>query len=116
MLPVSGMTELSAIPSKISPGPPRRRNRTQVETARKNWRWGIIRVLVYRAELRVRELRLRNRRGPSSIQEQQSRRGLERSTVLSIAIKKMQALETSPVQKVMNAIGQIVFDVAFGQA
>ena len=40
MLPVSGMTELSAIPSRISPNPPSRRSRVQTDTASKNGRCG----------------------------------------------------------------------------
>src|SRR5580658_4296527 len=52
MLPVSGITELSARPNRISPTPPRLRSCRQIGTASKGWRWSSIRVSkVYRSAL-----------------------------------------------------------------
>src|ERR1039458_3930000 len=91
MLPVRGITELSASPSRIKPTPPKWRSCRQMGTANKGWRWRSIRV----GGVELNDYSVCG-------QKTNRRRGRQRADLGRIAIEKLQALETGRVEIVIN--------------
>src|SRR5580700_3809411 len=112
MLPVSGMTELSAMPSNTRPGPPRRRRCCQAVidqtvivqrvVASNGCGWRSIQVSgVYSLGSGLRYTGFRG------TQELDRRRGRQRSNLGRVAIEKLQTFETGRVEIVVNIFGEI---------
>src|SRR5258708_27903571 len=88
MLPVSGTTELSAMPSRTRPGPPRRRRCCQVVTANPAWRWRSIQVVrVYRERAGLRYA------GFDVAKKIDAGRGRQGSNFGGVTIEELQAFE-----------------------
>src|ERR1700677_616740 len=103
MLPVSGIRELSASPSRIRPGPPRLRSCRQMGTASKGWGWMSMRFGS-------------NNCGVRRDQEARLWRGGQRSDLSRIAIEQLQAFQARRVEPVINVFGEVGVYVGFGDA
>src|SRR5437762_11400733 len=104
MLPVKGTTELSAIPSRTSPGPPRRTTQGQTTTEtndRNHIGWQL------EADWRVRG-GIRGLNQSSFIGGKVEFRGLRKDAAFgSIAIKQLQAIQARGVQVIVDVGGEI---------
>src|ERR1700691_3487517 len=113
MLPVSGITELSARPNRIRPTPPRRRSCRQIGTASKGWRWSSIRVSrslqgmhwIALNHIALRHIELNN----CGIRGQKTNLWRRRQCpdLRRIAIEKLQTFEAERVQVVINIFGEV---------
>src|SRR5437016_8680553 len=113
ILPGRGTTELSAIPKRINPGPPRWRNHRHSCVTLKNKRTADIQFL--RSSLspmsgtRSRES-LGNERF-CHIYEVQTRGSGQNVAFFSIAKKKLHSIEARRIEIIMDILTEIAFDI-----
>src|SRR5579871_3092245 len=109
MLPVRGISELSANPNGIRPIPPRLRSRRQIGIANKGDKCGSIRSEEF---TRWQEVALNNC-GIYSMEEVHLWRFGQRSTLLGILVKESQAFHTCRIEIVVNVVCEVAAYVIF---